>query len=83
MHSETAGRSVHGELYRVETCLLPGLDQVEGAPTTFRLEPIQIEGVDGPVFAYFYQRSTQGRSKCDNDCWDNGKAASGGGLPTS
>ena len=43
----------------------------------------QIEGVDGPVFAYFYQRSTQGRSKCDNDCWDNGKAASGGGLPTS
>jgi gamma-glutamylcyclotransferase (GGCT)/AIG2-like uncharacterized protein YtfP len=80
---ETEGRSVHGELYRVEARLLPRLDQVEGAPTEFRLGPIAIEGVDEPVFAYFYQRSTQGRSMCDNDCWDNGDAASGGGLPTS
>jgi gamma-glutamylcyclotransferase (GGCT)/AIG2-like uncharacterized protein YtfP len=83
VHCETAGRSVHGELYRVETGLLDRLDQIEGAPSVFRLEPILIEGVDERVFAYFYQRSTQGRALCDNDCWANGNAASGGGLPTS
>ncbi|HEV3116140.1 MAG TPA: gamma-glutamylcyclotransferase family protein [Gemmataceae bacterium] len=69
---ETAGRCVRGELYRVETRMIPRLDQVEGAPTVFRLEPIFIEGVDEPVFAYLYQRSTQGRTLCDNDCWVNG-----------
>jgi gamma-glutamylcyclotransferase (GGCT)/AIG2-like uncharacterized protein YtfP len=83
VHCETAGHSVHGELYRVETGLLPRLDQVEGAPTVFRLDPILIEGTNEPVFAYFYQRSTQGRALCDNHCWVNRNAASGGRLPTS
>jgi gamma-glutamylcyclotransferase (GGCT)/AIG2-like uncharacterized protein YtfP len=83
VHCETAGRSIHGELYRVETGLLRMLDQVEGAPTVFRLEPILIEGMDESVFAYFFQRSTQGRALCDNNCWVNSSVAAGGGLPTS
>jgi gamma-glutamylcyclotransferase (GGCT)/AIG2-like uncharacterized protein YtfP len=72
VHSETGGRSVRGELYRVETRMIPRLDQVEGAPTVFRLEPIFIEGLDEPVFAYLYQLSTPGRPFYDKDCWVNG-----------
>jgi gamma-glutamylcyclotransferase (GGCT)/AIG2-like uncharacterized protein YtfP len=83
VHCETAGRAVRGELYRVETRLLHRLDQIEGAPSVFRLEPIFVEGVEEPVFAYFHQQSIPGRALCDNDCWVNRKAASGGGLPTS
>jgi gamma-glutamylcyclotransferase (GGCT)/AIG2-like uncharacterized protein YtfP len=83
VHCESAGRSVLGELYRIETRLLRRLDQVEGAPTVFRLGPILIEDVDEPVYAYFYQRRTCGRALCDDDCWINRETASGGGLPTS
>jgi gamma-glutamylcyclotransferase (GGCT)/AIG2-like uncharacterized protein YtfP len=79
---ETDGRSARGELYRVETRLIDQLDQMEDAPWLFRLEPIELEGVTDAAFAYYYQKSTDGRALCDNDCWVNHDAA-GGGLPTS
>ena len=55
------GRAVAGELYEVAVGLIPRLDSAEGAPTLFRLEPIAVEGREGTVFAYFYQRSVEGR----------------------
>jgi gamma-glutamylcyclotransferase (GGCT)/AIG2-like uncharacterized protein YtfP len=71
VHRPAEGRSIRGELYRVETRLLARLDRAEGAPTWFRLEPVALEGVDGPAYAYFYQGGIEGRALCANDCWVN------------
>lgn len=48
--------SVPGELYEIDEALLPLLDQVEGSPWLFKLEPIRVHGLDRPVFAYFFQQ---------------------------
>jgi gamma-glutamylcyclotransferase (GGCT)/AIG2-like uncharacterized protein YtfP len=65
------GRRIHGEMYRVATSLLGVLDEMEDAPHLFRLEAIEIEGSSEPVFAYLYQRSTQGWPLCVEDSWTN------------
>jgi gamma-glutamylcyclotransferase (GGCT)/AIG2-like uncharacterized protein YtfP len=71
VHRPAEGRSVRGELYRVETRLRDRLDREEGAPALFRLEPVALEGVDGPAYAYLYQRSVEGRALCEQDHWAN------------
>jgi len=63
------GRVVFGELYDVATRLLPELDAEEGAPKLFRREPVELEGRDGPVFAYLYQRSVEGALPCPGGRW--------------
>ena len=62
-------RAVFGELYEVAVSRIQELDVEEGAPTLFRLEPVAAEGPDGPVFAYLYQRSVEGRPLCPGDRW--------------
>jgi gamma-glutamylcyclotransferase (GGCT)/AIG2-like uncharacterized protein YtfP len=57
------GTVVHGELYEVARALVPRLDQLEEAPTLFRLEPVEIEETAEPVYAYFYQQDTRGFSQ--------------------
>jgi gamma-glutamylcyclotransferase (GGCT)/AIG2-like uncharacterized protein YtfP len=61
---ECGGTAVHGELYEVARALIPRLDELEEAPTLFRLVPVEIEDTAGPVFAYLYQQDTQGFSQC-------------------
>ena len=39
------------------------------APTLFRLEGVAIEGQDGPVSAYLYQRSVEGTPLCSGGRW--------------
>jgi gamma-glutamylcyclotransferase (GGCT)/AIG2-like uncharacterized protein YtfP len=53
--SPATGRVVRGELYEVDCSLLDWLDRVEGAPQLFALEPVELEGVAGPVWTYFLQ----------------------------
>jgi gamma-glutamylcyclotransferase (GGCT)/AIG2-like uncharacterized protein YtfP len=66
-----AGQAVEGELYAVAGPLLDLLDRIEGAPRLFRLAPIELEGQDGPVFAYFYQRPVNGQPRCPGGRWDD------------
>jgi len=61
---EHDGTVVHGELYEVSRTLLPRLDELEEAPTLFRLVPIEIEETAEPVYAYLYQQDTRGFSRC-------------------
>jgi gamma-glutamylcyclotransferase (GGCT)/AIG2-like uncharacterized protein YtfP len=63
------GQAVHGELYEVAVDLLPLLDKAEGAPTLYRLEPIEVEGWDGPASAYLYQKSVEGKPAYPDNRW--------------
>ncbi len=71
VHCEEGGRAIFGELYEVAANLIERLDRIEGAPSLFRLEPVLIEGHSGDVFAYIYQRDTDGCSLCAEDRWMN------------
>lgn len=74
VHAPDGGRSVVGELFEVPLHLLPQLDEIEGAPTLFRLEAVLLEGQDQPVFAYFYQQLSTG-VLYTAERWDNSRRA--------
>jgi len=61
IHCPAEGQAVCGELYRVEATLHPKLDAIEGAPTLFRLAPVQIEGTL-PTAERFYFRARWDRA---------------------
>jgi molybdenum cofactor cytidylyltransferase len=63
------GQAVHGELYEVARRLVPALDEVEGAPDEYRLEPVEINGEAGPVLTYIYRRSAEGAPLCAGGQW--------------
>jgi gamma-glutamylcyclotransferase (GGCT)/AIG2-like uncharacterized protein YtfP len=65
------GRAVAGEVYEVAAALRPRLDAVEGAPELFRLGPVALEGVDGVVYAYFYQSGAAGVPLYAGERWVN------------
>lgn len=65
------GSTVHGELYDVETALLDWLDAVEGAPDWFDLRPIDLDGIPGPVFAYYYQGDPSRHPRIESGTWAN------------
>lgn len=69
--ASTAGQVIHGELYQVALDLRSWLDRIEGAPTLFRLEPIELDGNEGPAFAYFFQQSSEGFARCFDGVWHN------------
>lgn len=71
VHSASEGRAIHGELYEIDDDLLPRFDRIEGAPSLFRREPVRIEGYAGEVFAYFYQGSVEGFSRCADNRWQH------------
>lgn len=52
---ENDGRAVEGELYEVHTPLKEMLDRIEGSPNLFRLEEVEIDGEEGPVYCYFFK----------------------------
>jgi gamma-glutamylcyclotransferase (GGCT)/AIG2-like uncharacterized protein YtfP len=70
VHAAEGGRAVVGELFEVPLALVPHLDEVEGAPTLYRLEPVQLHDCDQPVFSYFYRGSAPGVLYAA-DRWDN------------
>ena len=51
--------------------MLAYLDRVEGAPTLFVLAPVEIDGVEEPVWTYHYQREARGRPLIESGKWDN------------
>lgn len=65
------GQVVHGELYEVERSLLSWLDRVEGAPDWFALAPIELDGIEGQTWAYYYQGDASGRPLVESGVWDN------------
>ncbi|HEY7157810.1 MAG TPA: gamma-glutamylcyclotransferase family protein [Gemmataceae bacterium] len=71
VHHEEGGRAIFGELYEVAASLIKRLNRIEGAPSLFRLEPVLIEGNTDEVFAYIYQRDTDGYSLCVEGRWTN------------
>jgi len=71
---DAEGAAVCGELYEVAVGLLPRLDAAEGAPTLYRREAVEVEGRDGPVVAYVYQRPTAGRPLCPGGRWSHREA---------
>jgi len=65
------GSSIEGELYEIDSELCTLLDRIEGAPSLFRLEEVEMAAHPGPVWTYFYQRGgpeTPGYPGCR---WDN------------
>lgn len=69
VQADQEGRAVHGELYEVERGLIPRLDEMEGAPTEYRLEGVELEGESGPVFAYLYQLPTAALKLVEGGRW--------------
>jgi gamma-glutamylcyclotransferase (GGCT)/AIG2-like uncharacterized protein YtfP len=65
------GQAVHGELYEVDAALRPLLDRIEGAPDWFDLAPVELDGVEGPAWAYFYQGDARGRPRIGSGLWHN------------
>jgi gamma-glutamylcyclotransferase (GGCT)/AIG2-like uncharacterized protein YtfP len=68
-----AGRVVQGELYEVDRSLLGWLDRVEGAPYLFALAEVELEGVAGPTWAYFYQRDPSKLPRIESGTWEVGE----------
>jgi gamma-glutamylaminecyclotransferase len=65
------GRVVAGEVYEVAAALLPRLDAIEGSPELFRLGLVALEGVEGLVYTYFYQRGAAGVPLYAGERWEN------------
>jgi gamma-glutamylcyclotransferase (GGCT)/AIG2-like uncharacterized protein YtfP len=65
------GRAFAGEVYEVAAGLLPRLDAVEGAPNLFRLGRVGLEGIEGEVYTYLYQRGAAGAPRFAGERWEN------------
>jgi gamma-glutamylcyclotransferase (GGCT)/AIG2-like uncharacterized protein YtfP len=65
------GQAVRGELYEVDPCLLGCLDETEGAPVLFDLGPVELAGVAGPAWTYFYQLDPADRPLVESGIWEN------------
>jgi gamma-glutamylaminecyclotransferase len=65
------GQVVHGELYAVECHLRGLLDKIEGAPDWFSLRRVALDGIEEPVWAYYYQQEPGDRPRIDSGVWDN------------
>lgn len=46
-----------GEVYEVDDATLARLDRLEGHPNFYRRDPIDVEGFEGEVIAYFMPRA--------------------------
>jgi gamma-glutamylcyclotransferase (GGCT)/AIG2-like uncharacterized protein YtfP len=68
------GRAIKGELWEVRKELMPTLDQIEGvAYGLYRMQAVNVEGHDGPIYAYFYQRRGDNSRMFEGDRWDNSR----------
>jgi gamma-glutamylcyclotransferase (GGCT)/AIG2-like uncharacterized protein YtfP len=65
------GLAIEGELYNVAKALVPQLDQIEGAPSLFRLQEVELEDPVGVAWAYFYQQTTADIPMFPGTRWHN------------
>ncbi|HEV3257174.1 MAG TPA: gamma-glutamylcyclotransferase family protein [Gemmataceae bacterium] len=63
-----AGVAVQGELWKIDTEILPLLDRLEGVPDLFIRREIVIEAFPEPVVAYFYKGHVSRYRDC-GACW--------------
>jgi gamma-glutamylcyclotransferase (GGCT)/AIG2-like uncharacterized protein YtfP len=68
INDEGKGQPVHGEVFEVNEEHIKRMDRLEGHPTFYRREDIEIEGLKG-VQAYFYQSSPRGCRESKNGVW--------------
>jgi gamma-glutamylcyclotransferase (GGCT)/AIG2-like uncharacterized protein YtfP len=61
------GVAVRGELWRIEADRVPELDAYEGAPLLFERRAVALDGVPGPVVAYFYNGDVATRRDCGDE----------------
>lgn len=71
VHCPEPSMVVHGELYEVDCSLVDWLDAMEGSPDWFKLEPIELVGVEGTVWAYFYQGEPGVSPRIASGTWIN------------
>lgn len=65
------GDVIHGELYEVDCGLVDRLDEMEGSPDWFKLESVELAGMSGLVWAYFYQADPGDRPRIASGRWEN------------
>jgi gamma-glutamylaminecyclotransferase len=65
------GDVIHGEVYEVDCALVGWLDAMEGSPDWFKLEPVELVGLEGVVWAYFYQGEVGERPRISSGRWEN------------
>lgn len=64
------GLVVHGELYEVDEARREMLDDLEGAPHLFDLGSVELEGIEGTAWAYYYRGRGVG-PRIDSGRWEN------------
>jgi gamma-glutamylcyclotransferase (GGCT)/AIG2-like uncharacterized protein YtfP len=69
--SEGQGKEIHGELWDVDEDCLRRLDRIEGHPTLFKREQVDIDHPEGATaIAYFWQMGFDDRLREIGDMWD-------------
>jgi gamma-glutamylcyclotransferase (GGCT)/AIG2-like uncharacterized protein YtfP len=72
---EQDGRQISGELWEIHNSRMAMLDQIEGAPTLYRMEAVEIEGESRQVYSYFFKlRANAGNAPVlEDNRWVNKK----------
>ena len=68
--TKNGNTSIVGEVYEIDSNLEKRLDAIEGVPTLYIKDDIELEGFDKPVYAYFMKsKEVQGLRIKDNGDW--------------
>jgi gamma-glutamylaminecyclotransferase len=60
----TGGRTIHGEIYRIDRPTLARLDVLEEAPRVYRLATVRLQDFLEPVVTYLYQQDVSTFPDC-------------------
>jgi gamma-glutamylcyclotransferase (GGCT)/AIG2-like uncharacterized protein YtfP len=55
MVKSESGISIQGEIFKIDETTLAKLDRLEGVPHLYKRDLIELQDVEFPVLAYFYQ----------------------------
>lgn len=61
------GRSIHGEIWRVDAATLERLDAYEGAPSLFTRRLVALDGRSDGIQAYFFNGDVTALPECGDD----------------
>lgn len=68
--TKNGNTQIVGEVYEIDSDLEKRLDAIEGVPTLYYKDSIELEGFDKPVYAYFMKsKEVQGLRIKDNGDW--------------
>lgn len=70
---EQDGRQIDGELWEIHNSRMTLLDQIEGAPSLYRMEAVDIDGEDREVYSYFFKLRIRNANApiLENNRWTN------------